>query len=189
MILGIYQKIKMKNSHQRRTFKACMKGLIITGLLVFIPITGSVHAGFREGVENSLNNAAGSALDSLGNSVKDVLNIKHNGTNDAGGSNGPVFHGTGLTGGADIVRQRLDDGVSKATDVKELIVSWTNFLLPIAATVAVLAIVWAGFLYITAFGDEGRMDSAKKIIIWVVVGILIIAAAYAIVKLVMDAAF
>lgn len=100
-----------------------------------------------------------------------------------------VFTGTGLDGGADIVDSELTGSVSKETDIKTLIIAWTNFILPIAATVAVLAVVWAGFLYVTAFGDDGRMDSAKKIIIWVVVGLLVIAAAYAIVNFIMSATF
>lgn len=101
----------------------------------------------------------------------------------------PVFSGKGLSGGADIVEKELSGTVSKEHDIKILIISWTNFLLPIATTLAVLAIVWAGFLYITALGDDGNMDKAKNIIIWVVGGLLVIAAAYAIVNFVMTATF
>jgi len=101
----------------------------------------------------------------------------------------PVFSGKGLSGGADLVEKELSGSVSKEHDIKQLIISWTNFLLPIATTLAVLAIVWAGFLYITALGDDGNMDKAKNIIIWVVGGLLVIAAAYAIVNFVMTATF
>jgi len=102
---------------------------------------------------------------------------------------GPIFRGKGLYGGAAIVEEHLDDGVSKEGDIKELIIGWTNFLLSIAALLAVVAIVWAGFLYITAAGDDSRMETAKKIVIWVIVGILLILAAYAIVNTVMQAVF
>ncbi len=104
-------------------------------------------------------------------------------------SNGPIFNGPGLGGGAKIVENGLDNNVSKETDIKALIIAWTNFLLPIAAVIAVLAIVWAGILYITSFGDDGRVETAKKIIIWVFVGIIVIAAAYAIVNFFMQAVF
>jgi hypothetical protein len=102
---------------------------------------------------------------------------------------GTVFTGPGLEGGALLAESLLDDNVSKERDLKELVIGWTNFLLSVAALLAVIAIVWAGFLYVTAAGDDGRMETAKKIIIWVVIGILLILAAYAIVNTVMQAAF
>lgn len=102
---------------------------------------------------------------------------------------GPVFTGPGLEGGALLAENLLDDNVSKERDLKELVIGWTNFLLSVAALLAVIAIVWAGFLYVTAAGDDGRMETAKKIVIWVFIGILLILAAYAIVNTVMQAAF
>lgn len=102
---------------------------------------------------------------------------------------GPVFTGPGLEGGALLAENLLDDNVSKERDLKELVIGWMNFLLSLAALLAVIAIVWAGFLYVTAAGDDGRMETAKKIVIWVVIGILLILAAYAIVNTVMQAAF
>ena len=102
---------------------------------------------------------------------------------------GPVFTGPGLEGGALLAENLLDDNVSKERDLKELVIGWTNFLLSVAALLAVIAIVWAGFLYVTAAGDDGRMETAKKIIIWVFIGIILILGAYAIVNTVMLAAF
>ncbi len=102
---------------------------------------------------------------------------------------GPVFNGPGLEGGANVVEQYLDDGVSKERDIKELIIGWTNFLLAVTAVIAVVALVWAGIVYITSLGDDSRMESAKKIIIWCIIGILVILASYAIVNTVMQAAF
>lgn len=102
---------------------------------------------------------------------------------------GTVFTGPGLEGGALLAENLLDDNVSKERDLKELVIGWTNFLLSVAALLAVIAVVWAGFLYVTAGGDDGRMETAKKIIIWVFIGILLILGAYAIVNTVMQAAF
>lgn len=102
---------------------------------------------------------------------------------------GPVFDGPGLTGGATMVEGRIDGNVSRERNLKELIIGWTNFLLSITAILAVVALVWAGFLYVTAFGDDSRMETAKKIVIWVVGGILLILGAYAIVNTVMQAVF
>lgn len=114
--------------------------------------------------------------------------------NNVGGSiyipyEGPVFTGPGLEGGALLTENILDDNVSKERDVKVLIIGWTNFLLQVTALLAVVALVYAGFLYVTAGGDDSRMESAKKIVIWVVIGILVILGAYAIVNTVMEAVF
>jgi len=141
---------------------------------------------------------AGSGSSSAGNSGASTGNAPSappttSGTNAgakyAAQYQGPVFDGPGLRGGANQVAGQLDNGVSKERNLKRLIISWTNFLLSIAAIMAVVALVWAGFLYITAFGDDSRMETAKKIVIWVVLGILLILAAYAIVNTVMRAVF
>ncbi len=125
---------------------------------------------------NSLNSTFTSAEENVGGSIY----VPYGGT---------VFTGPGLEGGALLAENLLDDNVSKERDLKELVIGWTNFLLSVAALLAVIAIVWAGFLYVTAGGDDGRMETAKKIIIWVFIGILLILGAYAIVNTVMQAAF
>lgn len=114
----------------------------------------------------------------------------NNGTPSTSGTLNPANHkplldGPGLRGGADLVEARLDGGVSKERDIQKLIVGWVNLILQLVLLIAVLAIIWAGVLYITSLGDDGKIDTAKKIIIWVVVGILVIFASYAIVRAVL----
>lgn len=152
------------------------------GLGAYGPQTEAAAAGipFVSGAAD----AAGAASDVAGKIIS-----SSGGPTTATSANATIFQGTGIGGGSDIVNDTLTNTVSKETDIKSLIIAWTNFILPLAATVAVLAIVWAGFLYVTAFGDDGRIDSAKNIIMWVVVGLLVIAAAYAIVNFVMEATF
>lgn len=98
---------------------------------------------------------------------------------------GPVFDGPGLFGGAELARRQLDNGISKETDLKRLVVQWTRFVLPIAAVIAVIAIIWAGILWITDFGDGARAEQGKKILMWTIGGILLILASYAIVSTIM----
>ena len=159
---------------------------------VTTPTTTSTENDF----ESYINFSTGKGESNTGvTNVNTTLPSDIYGTNtNLGGSiyvpyEGPVFTGPGLEGGALLAENLLDDNVSKERDIKELIIGWTNFLLSVAALVAVVALVWAGFLYITAAGDDGRMETAKKIVIWVVVGILLILAAYAIVNTVMQSAF
>lgn len=100
-----------------------------------------------------------------------------------------TFDGPGLEKGAKIVKCKLDKGISKRKSLPELLAGWSNFLMSIAATVAVIALIWAGFLYVTAGGEDGNMEKAKKIIIYVALGVILILGSYAIVNTVMKARF
>jgi hypothetical protein len=102
---------------------------------------------------------------------------------------GPIFDGPGLRGGAQMAQMELSNSISKQRDIKKLLISWSKFALEIAAVVAVLALIYAGFRYITDMGDGGGVEAAKKIIIWTIVGLLLILSAYAIVNTVIKARF
>ena len=59
------------------------------------------------------------------------------------------------------------------------IVSFLNFILnnivlPIGAVIAVLFLVYAGFLFVTARGSEEQLEHAKKTLLWTVIGIAIL---------------
>ena len=82
---------------------------------------------------------------------------------------------------------QLDNNISKERDLKTAIIAWSNFLLPLAAVLAVVALVWAGFLYITATEDESQIDQAKKIIWVTTIGIVLIIGSYAIVNTLLQA--
>lgn len=45
-------------------------------------------------------------------------------------------------------------------------------------------ILWAGFLWMTSAGNEQRVDEAKNILLAAVIGLIIVAAAYAITRFV-----
>jgi len=59
----------------------------------------------------------------------------------------------------------------------ERIVLW---VLAIAGMIAVLFLIYGGFLYLTAGGDAERVTKAKTTIINAVIGIIVIALAFAI---------
>lgn len=50
-------------------------------------------------------------------------------------------------------------------------------LLALVAVIAVAAIIWGGFMYITSIGNDSRIDKAKTIILYAVIGLLVIGAA------------
>jgi len=54
-----------------------------------------------------------------------------------------------------------------------------NVIIIIGIPIVTLAIIYAGFLFISAQGNETKISSAKKIFFWVVIGSLLILGAKA----------
>jgi len=73
-------------------------------------------------------------------------------------------------------------GISTESDLKKLVGSYLNWGLGFLGLLAVVALIWAGILYIGSATDEGNAEKAKNIIKWVVVGILVILISYALVN-------
>lgn len=69
------------------------------------------------------------------------------------------------------------------------IVGITNFIVTWAAPFAVFALIIGAIMYLTAFGDEEKTGSAKKIIFNSVLALLIIYGAFAIVSTVISGVF
>ena len=50
-------------------------------------------------------------------------------------------------------------------------------LLPLAGVVAVIAFIWSGFLFVTAQGDPTKLETAKRAILYTVIGTAILLGA------------
>lgn len=70
--------------------------------------------------------------------------------------------------------------ISDAPRLTESFLRVLNFLLSIAGIVAILGLVVAGLLYLSAFGDEKRIELAKKMTFAAVIGTLIALGAWVI---------
>jgi hypothetical protein len=77
------------------------------------------------------------------------------------------------TGGVDVFPD-TSEGV-------KLIAGTTNTLVSFAGPIAILVLLGAGFVYITAGGEEQQQETAKRMIFYSIVGLLLIYGAYAIV--------
>lgn len=84
--------------------------------------------------------------------------------------------GGGGTGGS------ADAWVSGALTIKEIAVKVLNLLLSIVGIIAMISLVIGGGMYLTAYGDEKRIDTAKKIITYAIIGIVVALAALVIVR-------
>lgn len=55
-----------------------------------------------------------------------------------------------------------------------------DILMPIGGVVAVLMIMYAGFQYVTAGGDPGKIKTAHQALLWAVIGAVILLGAWVI---------
>ncbi len=58
----------------------------------------------------------------------------------------------------------------------ELIKAITKFITGIIASLAIIMFVWAGILFVTSGGNEGRLSTAKKALMYAVIGTAIALA-------------
>lgn len=68
-------------------------------------------------------------------------------------------------------------------DLLDRIIGWLSGF---AASLALLAIVVGGIMYVVSFGDENRTRKAKSIIVWAIIGLIVILLAYAVIITVTD---
>ena len=72
--------------------------------------------------------------------------------------------------------------VSGALTIKEIAINVLNLLLSIIGIVGIIALVIAGGMYLTAYGSERKLDSAKKIATYAIIGIIVALASLVIIR-------
>jgi len=72
------------------------------------------------------------------------------------------------------------------TDIRIIIANVIRVALGFLGTIAVGLIIYGGWLYMTSQGDEGQIDSAKKVIINATIGLIIILSAFGIAQFVLN---
>ena len=82
-----------------------------------------------------------------------------------------VAGGTGCTG---------DAGINNLITTIITIFSW------IVGVLAVIMIIYAGFLYVSSGGDSGKISTAKNTLIYAIIGVVIVAFSQVIVKFVLQ---
>lgn len=70
-------------------------------------------------------------------------------------------------------------GIATTTSIRDAILKWVNWALGFLALIAMIAIIYSGFLYVTARGEDDQAGHAKKNILYVTLGIIVILLAYA----------
>ncbi|MBI1975742.1 MAG: hypothetical protein HYS59_01935 [Candidatus Vogelbacteria bacterium] len=74
-------------------------------------------------------------------------------------------------------RGGLTNPLGEVSTLNQLIAKILDALVQLAIPVAILFIVYAGFLFVTARGDEKQLETAKATLLWTVIGIGILVGA------------
>lgn len=86
-----------------------------------------------------------------------------------------------FTKGTEQIGQIADKaGVNKSQELPVIIGNIVNVALGFLGTIFLVLMLYAGFLWMTAQGDEGKVKKAREMITQAIIGIIIIAAAFAI---------
>lgn len=72
-------------------------------------------------------------------------------------------------------------GLETGTDIKVVLVKVITIILDFVILIAVIFVIVAGIRLIVSGGDEGEKDKAKKTIIYVIVGLIVVLFARVIV--------
>lgn len=78
--------------------------------------------------------------------------------------------------------------LAPAKSTKEILQTIVKWLLSLTGTVAVISLLYGGFLYITSQGEENKAEQAKNIILYSVIGIIIIGISAVVVNVVINIA-
>ena len=84
-----------------------------------------------------------------------------------------------LVGASDSLKDSLTN-----TKLIGLAVSFTNWILAALAVVAVVMVIYAGYLFITGGTNDKDIEKAKKILIYSVIGLVVAAVSYSVVSFV-----
>lgn len=75
-----------------------------------------------------------------------------------------------------------DPTLTQQTDLRDFVVNAVNFVLGFLGLVAVVMVIYGGFLYVTAAGQEEQTTKGKKSVMYAIIGIVIILISYALVN-------
>ena len=74
-------------------------------------------------------------------------------------------------------------GVDSPSDVVDLIEAIAGWFQVIVLAIAVFMIIYAGFIWMTAAGEEDKLTRARQTLIYALVGIAVVVVAYGLVAL------
>ena len=153
----------MKNKKLARIFSTLI--LTITLVLNFSLIANAIDCSVLEDKDSCLS----------------VVVCNWDGTNCSNGINTGLSNS--LRGTKDVAN---NSGLATDASVPEMVGNVIRIILGISGTAALIIVVMGGVKWMTSGGAEAKITSARKLMVSGAVGIVIIAAAYAITSFVMN---
>lgn len=108
--------------------------------------------------------------------------------NSVGGSSSGSNPSTFADGISAVGKLADTNKLAKAQSTKEILQTITKWLLSLVGTIAVISLLYGGYLYITSEGEEDKAEQAKNIILYSVIGIIVIGVSAIIVNVVISVA-
>ncbi|HZJ42038.1 MAG TPA: pilin [Patescibacteria group bacterium] len=71
----------------------------------------------------------------------------------------------------------ITNPLGETSDINALVKNIINFLIILAIPITAILIVYAGFLYITSAGNDEKVKTAQKALIWAIIGFAIVLVA------------
>lgn len=72
--------------------------------------------------------------------------------------------------------------------LRGIVLSIVNFFLGFLGLLAVIMVIYGGFLYVSSAGNEENVNKAKKILLYAVLGIVVIIVSFALINTILGAA-
>lgn len=69
-------------------------------------------------------------------------------------------------------------------DIADILNNIIDFLLIIAAPIAVIMTIWAGFLFMTAGGNQEKVITARRTLLYVIIGVAVLILSKAVISFV-----
>ncbi|OGZ69396.1 MAG: hypothetical protein A3F47_02075 [Candidatus Staskawiczbacteria bacterium RIFCSPHIGHO2_12_FULL_38_11] len=77
----------------------------------------------------------------------------------------------------------MADPIDPATWFNGVITRLLDFVVwPLFTGLVIIMFIWAGFLFLSAKGEPGKIDTAKKAMTWAVIGVVIAILGFSAVK-------
>ncbi|MBP9717765.1 PKD domain-containing protein [Candidatus Gracilibacteria bacterium] len=126
----------------------------------------------------------GGALNVAGDAVGDTLGALFG---DLSGDSGDVTTFIGFKGGLQPPsKEGLDSTLTRTSSARDFVVKTVNFALSFLGLMAVVVVIYGGFLYVTSGGNEDQATKGKKAIQYAAIGIIIIIASFAFVNTIIN---
>ncbi len=84
-----------------------------------------------------------------------------------------------VTGLGDLL---ASSGSSSLANIKTFLTNTQNWALDVVGMLAVIMILYGAFIYVTAYGDDTKAGTAKKTILYALLGLVLVALAATIVS-------